>query len=424
MREENGKRCTRCFGGMIVGGTCTRCHHPEQLPEHRKATALPLNAYLNNRYYIGDVLGSGGFGITYSAWDKQNNRCVALKELFPSRDVVRMPDKLTVRSIQGQEDYFKKVSQCFVNEANILIRLRGQDGVVTIYDYFAENGTLYYSMEYLEGVDLKTYYTQNPIVTWDMLSQIIKPVLQGLNMLHSMSLIHRDISPDNIFITGENHAQLIDFGSVRTYQGAKSFTTFMKQSFAPWEQYQTDGNQGPWTDIYALCVTLYYVMSRKLPPNATERKLNDTVEPITKYCPTLPPNVASAIMRGMAVNIQDRYSSVRELAQDLFPEKPTTLARLICQRGFYQGNSWQLVPNMCLKVGRQSFCQIHYPEELRQISGTHCSIMMNPAGQILVRDDNSTNGTWIDDRRLSAGVWYKVPRGCHIRVVFDEYVVQ
>lgn len=427
---KTDRQCMGCFCGAIVNGICTHCQRPEQTLEKRNASALPPRDFLHNRYYIGNVLGNGGFGITYSAWDTRENRRVALKELFPSQDVSRLADRRSVRVVRGQEEYFQHISQCFINEAKILIQLQGQSGIVSIYNLFNANGTLYYTMEYLEGMDLKAFMLKNGTLAWPQISAILHPILQALDLLHSNKLIHRDISPDNIILTAGNQARLIDFGSVRTYQGTKSFTTFMKHNFAPWEQYQSNGEQGPWTDIYALCVTVYYALTGVLPPKAPDRKLRDTTTPIAVLCPQIPQTAAAAIQKGMAVNISERYANVQQLAQDLFPAGRLPQAGdrspgcLVCTNGYFCGKQWPLAANTQLRIGRQPYCEISYPAAMTLISGLHCAVAVDAGGQIMVRDENSRNGTYLENASLSAGVWYRAARGCRIRFAQEEYLIQ
>ncbi len=440
---SEGKRCTRCFGGVITGGVCSRCHQPEQLEMYRPTTALPGGTYLHNRYLVGDVLGKGGFGITYSAWDTYDNHTVALKELYPSQDVLRDADRLTVTVVPGQEGYFEHVSDCFVNEARILMDLQGQQGVVPFYNLFDENGTYYYTMEYLEGTDLRAYLKAYRTLTWPQMAHILRPVLKALDVLHSRNLIHRDISPDNIFITVDNNAMLIDFGSVRMYQGKRSFTTFMKQNFAPWEQYQANGNQGPWTDIYSLCVTVYLALSGELPPKAPDRRLKEDREtiPLAVLCPRLPRGVAAAIQKGMAVRPEDRFQSVSELTAALFPMSPPPQAmapspqpmaqygrvpsiNVNCVSGPLRGARWTLTPNSCIRFGRQQFCEVRYPQDYLVVSRYHCTIAMDQSGRVLVRDENSQNGTWINNSRIRPGAWYGAARGSHVFVAQDDYMIQ
>lgn len=468
-----GKQCMHCFSGMIVNGVCNRCHSAEQTPEMRRTYALPIHTTLHDRYYIGNVLGCGGFGITYSAWDTQENKCVAIKELFPNKDVVRQNDRHTVSVVSGQENYFSHVSDCFVGEAKLLINLQTVPGIVSIYNLFSENGTLYYAMEYLEGMNLKERLEKRGLMTWNQFAPILSSMFNALENLHKINLIHRDISPDNIFLTNTGEYRLIDFGSVRTYVGAKSFTTFMKHNFAPLEQYQSNGHQGPWTDIYALSVTTYYSLTGKLPPKATDRFLDDTLQPLGTLCPQLPKHVVSAIHKGMAVHIENRYQDVRQFARDVFhelnssgqtltpqqilqqqqqqaylryqqqqqqqiqrrqPVQPPQQQQQIhqqiapvtvtCMNGAYRGRQWQLRPGSQIRIGRRPDCEVRYPQTMSTVSGSQCTFTMDMNGIILVKDDGSSNGTTIETTRMQPGVWYKAARGCRVLFAYEEYVIQ
>ena len=152
--------CGRCFSGYIENGVCTSCHAKGE--ENRNASALPRGARLyGGRYVVGDVLGSGGFGITYAARDVQLSERVAIKELFPDRGFSRTQDKLTVRPDPDQEEYFKHISRRFTEEASMLAKLVGQPNIVSVYNTFSENNTVYYVMEFLEGSDLQHVVVKN-----------------------------------------------------------------------------------------------------------------------------------------------------------------------------------------------------------------------------------------------------------------------
>ena len=243
---------------------------------------------------------------------------MAVKELFPKQDVRREGDGKTVAVLRGQEAYFAQISQRFSQEATLLLKLQENRSVVRVYHLFSENKTVYYVMEYLDGLDLNAWLQQHGPMPWAKLSGIIAAVLDALEALHTVGLIHRDLSPDNIFLTRDGTVRLIDFGSVRAYEDSSHFTVFVKKSFAPWEQYQTNSAQGPWTDIYSLCVTMYFALSGKLPPMASERRLQDEAVPIRALCPELPQQVADAITCGMAVRAEARCQSAAQLRRLLF----------------------------------------------------------------------------------------------------------
>lgn len=437
-------QCQSCMMGTYVNGICTHCHRRQKSAAERDPSALPLGLVLHQRYRLGNVLGRGGFGITYTAWDQQQNIPVAVKELFPNRDVRRESDGKTVSVMRGQEAYFAQISQRFSEEAGLLLKLQEKPSVVRVYHLFQEHKTLYYVMEYLDGMDLNAWLQHNGPMPWSKLSGIISTVLKALDALHAVGLIHRDLSPDNIFLSRDGSVRLIDFGSVRAYEGTSHFTVFVKKSFAPWEQYQTNSAQGPWTDIYSLCVTMYFALSGKLPPVASERRLQDQAVPIQTLCPDLPQHVADAIAYGMAVRPEARCQSAAQLHRLLFPAvhpsgKPAvrvaapprpavSSCQVYCLRGYFAGRRWLLTPGKPFRVGRQLDCDVVYPPETKGVSRLQCSFLLDPEGRLLVRDEGSSYGTFLGvaerGMRLSPGQWY-VAKNCKIFFgIQEEYAMQ
>lgn len=413
------KRCMRCLIGTYVGGVCSNCHRQETRQQEQDPSLLPEGSVLHGQYFIGEALGHGGFGITYAAWDMKHQRRVAIKELFPSTIVMRNPDRRSISVQFGQKAQFDHMFHCFEQEAMLLMRLQNQNGIVNLYHAFEDNNTAYYVMEYLEGADFRQFLAKNGAISWETLSPMLHTLLGALEKLHTEGLIHRDISPDNIFLTNDGNVHLIDFGSVRAYQGANHFTAYIKHCFAPWEQYRSNGKQGPWTDVYALSVTVYYALSGKLPPDAPQRKLNDTAVPLGQLCPQLPRHVAEAVMWGMAVEPEDRCQSIPELARLLYPDEKKSGAglsgSLTCCKGRYQGQTWPLAPGQSCRIGRHPDCEINYPPDAQGISRNQCTVYRNNDGQILVRDENSSFGTYLissqGQLRLAPMQWY-LAGGC------------
>ena len=220
--------CTNCLTGTVRNGTCTYCHKSVNEASKQPANALPVRYMLGSQYYLGKVIGNGGFGITYLAWDCIEQRRVIVKELYPRQDVQRDPASKMVVPLKGQEDYFRKLKHRFKEEAQILYSFRHEPSVMNVYRLMEDNNTVYYSMEYLSGFDLKTYMEQQGKLGWPQLSGYIRKILYTLHILHGQNLIHRDISPDNIFLTSVTDAKLIDFGSVRNYNSGQGLTTILK----------------------------------------------------------------------------------------------------------------------------------------------------------------------------------------------------
>lgn len=425
--------CPVCWRGQYTNGVCNSCHHTVTPKSQRRTDALPLFTVLKQRYVIGEVLGNGGFGITYSAWDNVQNQRVAIKELFPRKDVCREMDDVTVKVLEGQEDYFKILSTRFVNEAELLLELGKQCDIVSVYDLFHANGTVYYSMEFLDGCDLKTYLSKNGPMPWEVLEPKLLDLLRTLEKLHAKNLIHRDISPDNLFLTKDNKIRLIDFGSVRTYQGNQNFTVFLKQHFAPWEQYKSDSKQGPYTDIYSLSVSIYMVLTGKLPPKAPDRVSGAQVTPIRTLCPQVPDKVAKAIEKGMSLQAKDRFQNAGEFIRALGVQPPpppqpkvvpqvpvsqsgtSNLAYWLHGRGgYYSGKRKRLMPNTEITIGRLSTNVVPYPDMTMGVSRNQCSIFISSTGDMYVRDNKSRYGTYLNDVPVS-GNWTKVVSGSFLR---------
>ena len=393
----------------------------KQTLTHTGGEALPAGTILLGRYRIDGLLGQGGFGITYVALDLQLQRPVALKELFPSGYVSRGSDLQTVCVCPGKEESAAHLRMRFEQEAQILMQLQGLEGLVWVSHLFSQNNTAYYVMELLVGEDLSQRLRTGGVMTWPQLMPILGTLMNALEKIHGAGLIHRDISPDNIFLTRDGGVRLIDFGSVRSYQGSDHFTTLIKHGFAPWEQYLTKGNQGPWTDVFSLCATAYFSLTGKCPPRATERRMNDTLIPLERLCPNVPSQVCQAIRKGLAVEIGDRFSSIAQLRKALMVPAPSppphAQGAVVCLRGILAGKSWMLPPGAVLRIGRSPDCNVVYPVGAAGISRYHCTIGRTPDGILLVRDDGSTCGTRLVGQGqvlpLAPQKWYRV-NGLHV----------
>ncbi len=276
--------------------------------------ALPVNTVLAGQYIIQDVLGEGGFGITYKAVDRMSGKDVAVKEFFPESMATRVPGKTDVTTFAGDRgDNFVYGKQCFMQEAETLAKFIGNENIVRIYSYFEEYGTAYFVMDYIEGKSLDTYVKEcGGKLEFSEAAEILVPIMDALAAVHEKGIVHRDVSPDNIYLTNDGKVKLIDFGAARQSLGDKSqsLDVILKHGFAPKEQYLRRGKQGPYTDIYALGATFYYVLTGKRPPDALERADEDEI--------ILPSTLGVRISRAaedailMALNVQpgDRFQSM------------------------------------------------------------------------------------------------------------------
>ena len=273
-------------------------------------------------YTIEGVLGQGGFGITYLGIDELHEKKVAIKEFFPQGIVTRnieYQDTVTVTFV-GEKDNYEKGKERFLKEARTMAKFSKDEGIVKALDFFEINNTAYIVMEYLEGITLKQYLRENQRIAPEDLIELLVPLIESLDEIHSQGMIHRDISPDNIMVLPDGRIKLMDFGAARDYTefGEKSLSIVLKPGYAPPEQYQTHGIQGPWTDIYALCATMYKCITGENPPDAIERVMDDHLKKISAFGIPVLPQIEEAIIKGMSVAANDRYQNVGDFCEDLY----------------------------------------------------------------------------------------------------------
>ena len=277
---------------------------------------------LIGRYTIEGVLGQGGFGITYLGLDELHEKKVAIKEFFPQGIVTRnieYQDTVTVTFV-GEKENYEKGKERFLKEARTMAKFSKDEGIVKALDFFEINNTAYIVMEYLEGITLKQYLRENQRIAPEDLIELLVPLIESLDEIHSQGMIHRDISPDNIMVLPDGRIKLMDFGAARDYTefGEKSLSIVLKPGYAPPEQYQTHGIQGPWTDIYALCATMYKCITGENPPDAIERVMDDHLKKISAFGIPVLPQIEEAIIKGMSVAANDRYQNVGDFCEDLY----------------------------------------------------------------------------------------------------------
>ena len=277
---------------------------------------------LIGRYTIEGVLGQGGFGITYLGIDELHEKKVAIKEFFPQGIVTRnieYEDTVTVTFV-GEKANYEKGKERFLKEARTMAKFSKDEGIVKALDFFEINNTAYIVMEYLEGITLKQYLRENQRIAPEDLIELLVPLIESLDEIHSQGMIHRDISPDNIMVLPDGRIKLMDFGAARDYTefGEKSLSIVLKPGYAPPEQYQTHGIQGPWTDIYALCATMYKCITGENPPDAIDRVIDDHLKKISEFGIVIPPQEEAAIIKGMSVSAKDRYQDIKDLCEDLY----------------------------------------------------------------------------------------------------------
>lgn len=306
----------------------------EPFPENKKTVfyettghQLKTGSMVRNRYKITQILGEGGFGITYLGEDTTLGIKVAIKEYFPVGIVYRTQPAKTVSMYTNEEAKraFVKGKDRFLREARILARFSEDPFVVTVRDYFEENNTAYLIMEYVEGETLADMARKKGKLSQQEIMVMMLPVMETLSRIHEQGVIHRDISPANLISDGK-HIKLLDFGAANHFDedDERSFSVIMKPGYAPQEQYRRDSEQGPWTDIYALCATIYKLLTGELPQDALGRIVKDNVLPPSEMGIKVDKSFESALMKGLAVYPQNRYQSVNDMISDITAEKKTT----------------------------------------------------------------------------------------------------
>ena len=320
------KRCLGCMQMKTDTPVCEHCGYDENISNEQHQ--IPAGMVLKEQYLIGKVLGQGGFGITYLGWDLYLDIPVAIKEYFPSGTVMRETSvSMDVVSYSGDVGVrFRNNKERFMREAKMLARFSQVPEIVQIKNFFLANNTTYIVMEYVKGITLKQYVKESggrlPV---EATFELMKPVIQALCKVHKAGLVHRDISPDNIMMLPEGCMKLLDFGAVRDVGDAsvdkqltKSTEAILKQGYAPIEQYQNRGSLGPWTDVYALCATIYYCLTGEVPPDAPERLLGEDEIDFKGEIPELSDYQADVLKEGMALRTQERIASMEELYQRLY----------------------------------------------------------------------------------------------------------
>lgn len=326
------RRCLNCFNLFDIvysdkeeSEVCPYCGYCEGTPPKELYHLYPGVGLYNNRYVIGTCIGFGGFGITYKAWDNVLETVVAVKEYYPTGLVQRVPGKPQVIIYTGEskEEYMQGLER-FLDEAKNMAKFADNPNIVHVDAFFEENNTAYLVMEYLPGMTLKSYLkSKGGRIGCEEVIPIADAVITALKEIHAGGIIHRDISPDNIMLCNDGRIKLLDFGAARFSDADQERTRsiILKPGFAPPEQYQAKSKQGPWTDIYALCATVYRAITGVLPDESVNRVIEDTVQSPIQIYSDIPERISNTVMKGMSIYPEIRFSNVDELKKALDGEK-------------------------------------------------------------------------------------------------------
>ena len=320
MREFSAEFDVCPYCGFIVGAE----------PESRNH--LPPGTVLQERFMLGRVLGQGGFGITYIAWDDKLYRAVAVKEYLPTRFASRLSDQNSVSCFSDDSRaQFNRGLKKLRQECLTISSLREIDGVVQVYDFIEENDTAYIIMELLRGCTLRDLLAERGTIPLDEAVEIMRPVLNTLAAMHEKGVIHRDVSPDNIFVCDDGRIKLLDFGAARVISATddKTISVILKHGYAPREQFASHGKQGPYTDVYSAAATLYKLLTGETPPESIERTGNDRTELAPLMDADIPRGAKTAILQAMRLDKDKRTQSAQALLAELEPFAQTQTVPVI-----------------------------------------------------------------------------------------------
>ena len=306
-----------------MGGIAAQSYGARREPVPQEVLdALPPGTLIDH-YLIEKVIGAGGFAITYRGLHRGLNKVFAIKEHFPRTHAYRDPQSMAVVPMAPGDPTFEWARDRFIDEARTLARFRHK-AIVAVASVFEANGTAYSVLEYEDGRTLFDWLDEiRRKPNQAELDYIIAPLLEALEIVHSSSYLHRDISPDNIMLRPDGSPCLLDFGSAREAIGREttSLTAIVKSGFSPPEQYLSEGRgQGPWTDIYALAATLFLAVTGDRPPEATERMLDPSTTPLASKVAGRQYRQAflAAIDWGLGLRPEDRPENVAQWRMALY----------------------------------------------------------------------------------------------------------
>ncbi len=312
--------CESCFM-EIKREPCKYCGFDSERSASRDMQVLKRGSTLDNgRYIIGDIIGRGGFGITYIAYDTKLEKRIALKEYYPLGLVSRGAGdsgKVTVTSgNEAESSTFRYGADRFYEEAEMLHRFNGNRYIVSVDDFFRDNDTVYFTMGYLSGETLKTYLKTKGHISEGQAVKLLDNISSALNITHSENVLHRDISPDNIMLCSDGSIKLIDFGAARQVSDMMpGMTVMLKRGFAPPEQYMKKGKLGPWTDIYALGATIYTAMTGEELDEPNGRLADDS--DMAKNKGLFSEELWRIVDKATRLKAEERYQNIADLKKDL-----------------------------------------------------------------------------------------------------------
>ena len=346
------KQCMGCMGFYDTQyNVCPGCGYVDHSEE--RGTWLSPGTVLQKRYTVGKVLNKNAYEVNYIGYDMVLQIRIAIKEYLPSEFATRTVGnpELVVHGRDKQQQFYKGMEQ-FRKESERLRALKDVPGIVHTYDIFQENNTTYMITDYLEGETLAEYLDQVGRLSVDDAVGVMLPVLHTLREVHATGMLHRDISPENIFITIGGGIKLINFGAARyaTSSHSKSLTEIVRDGYSPEEQYYSNGEQGPWTDVYACGATIYKAITGERPPRSTTRNekavQNKEKDPLVrpgKLGVKIDKNKETAILNALNIKAQDRTQTVDTFEHELTTEGKVVRLKSSIKKVFSDWPTWMKI---------------------------------------------------------------------------------
>lgn len=319
--------CMSCMREIGDENQCPYCGFHADSPQ--LAPYLPLRTVVAERYLAGKLLDYNGDGATYMGWDLEMNAPVTIREFLPDSIAERRED-LTLVPMAGCEITYRDCYQSFLELWRKLARMRGLSALILVFDIVEDHGTAYAISEYMEGVSLREYLLRSPsgYLSWEQARILFMPVLSTLDTLHSAGIIHRGISPTTLIVGKNGKMRITGFSIWQARTARGDLTAQLFPGYAAIEQYGFEGQQGPWTDIYAFSAVLYRTLIGSTPLEATSRVTNDRLMVPGKFAEQLPAYVINALMNGLQILPEDRTRTVDQLRAELSAAPGTSTAAI------------------------------------------------------------------------------------------------
>lgn len=436
--------CPNCFSFSFHRGECSKCGF--SISENTVyEMGLRIHSILKDRYIIGNVLGRGGFGITYKAYDLDRQEICAVKEYCPKFLNLGRNNNLIRLENQQEKGKYDHGKMRFIEEAQVLFRIRKYPYVVKIRDSFYENNTYYYVMDFIDGINLKRVvagehyrYSVN-----DATNVILKLGNTLQTIYEQEGLIHRDISPENILIDKKVEYTLIDFGSAKEIiEGEKQeFSVVLKPGFAPLEQYSETMPQGSYTDVYALAGTYYFMLTGRMLPNAIDRMNHPEVYiPLDRMGINIDHRISEIVSRALEVSYKQRTQTIKQFLDELasadindpyLKQNSQSQTKSMGKKnsGYLEvvsgtdiGRRWILPDDGEVRVAGRDSNRCHIVISYEEVSRKHFEIRFDSERGEFIGRDCSTNGIFVDDEYYS-GTEFRVKPGCIIQFPQTECVL-